>query len=132
MYLENCNTMLVPITLAVLVFIFYSLRKSRSRTLYVENKDLYEKDKYVILKRQVDWIYDNFIFSYTLGLLYITTFQLMLYKLSKFSSDSMNFSDLLFQLSYSINMVLLLFMFAIYSFETINGIRNYLDKKDDK
>ncbi len=81
-YLDNCNLMLIPIGLATLSYVFYSVKKMRTRAQYMETKELFLKDSYIDLRRKVDWIYGNFIFAYSISLLYLTIFQMFLYELS--------------------------------------------------
>lgn len=81
-YLDNCNLMLIPIALATLAYAFYVFRKARTLKIYKETKELEYKDLYVDFRRKVDWIYGNFIFSYTLSLLYLTVFETLLYEMS--------------------------------------------------
>ena len=85
-YLENCNLMIVPILLATLAYAFYMILRSRAHSRYLQTKEVFRKDKFIDLSQKAAWIYDNFIFSYSLALLYITVFQMLVYELSDLSS----------------------------------------------
>ena len=80
--------MILPILLATLAYAFYFLRSSRAHSLYLKTKEIIHKDHFVDLHRKVIWIYDNFIFSYSLSLLYLTAFQMFIYELSDLTKKS--------------------------------------------
>lgn len=85
-YLDNCNLMLIPIGLATLAYVYFSIKKARTLKNYLETKELFLKDEFFDLRRKVDLVYGNFIFSYILSLLYLTVFSMLLYELSKTGS----------------------------------------------
>ena len=78
--------MIAPIILATLAYVFYMILSSRAHSHYLRTKEVFRKDKFIDLRRKVTWIYDNFIFSYSLALLYLTIFQMLAYKLSDLTS----------------------------------------------
>jgi hypothetical protein len=43
-YLDNCNLMLIPIGLATLAYVYFSIKKARTLKNYLETKELFLKD----------------------------------------------------------------------------------------
>ena len=129
-FLENCNLMLIPITLATLAYFYYSVKKSRSRTLYSQTKDKIHKDLMVIQNRKLEWIYDSLIFSFTLSLLYLIIFSMLLTDLSV-SQPKIRYSSLFIVLSYAVSLIVLFVVSAIYCHEVISGIKKYQQMNDN-
>ena len=78
--------MLIPIGLATLAYVYFSIKKAKTLKNYLQTKELFLKDEFFDLRRKVDLVYGNFIFSYILSLLYLTIFSMLLYQLSKTDS----------------------------------------------
>lgn len=70
--------MLIPVGLASLAYCFLSIKKYQARKAYLSTKEKNFKDEYVNKRRQVDFVYDSFIFAFTLALLYINIFSLLI------------------------------------------------------
>lgn len=122
--------MLAPAALAALAYVYYSVKKSRSLTLYNQTKEKIHKDLVVIQNRKVEWVYDSFIFSFTLSLLYLIIFSMMLYDLSILQSVS-QYSSSFISLSYGVSMIVLFVVSGIYCFEVISGIKKYIQLTDN-
>ncbi len=81
-FLENCNLMLAPIILTALVYFGYSIKRYKQKQLFLSTNHIIHKDNMTLITRRLNFIYDNFIFSYTLGLLYIALFSSLVYCLA--------------------------------------------------
>ncbi len=79
--------------IALAVYSIYFGRKYYYRTKYIKTSEQYSKDKYTILKRSTQWIYDHFVFPYTMMFNMISFFNLMLYLNSFFNKEKMTDSD---------------------------------------
>ncbi len=80
--------MLIPIIIACIIYVVYYMKMSINKSKYTKTKEKIYKDLYVVKKRQVDWLYDNFIFSFSLSLFYVLVFQMFIYFLSDFNTSS--------------------------------------------
>lgn len=112
-YLENCNLMMLPIFLATSAFAFYSLKSSITYSLYLKTKDILRKDQFINLRRKVAWVYDNYIFAFSLSLLYLTVFQMLVYELSDLSKEN-KVDHLYVTFSFGLSLVILFYIFAIF------------------
>ncbi len=112
-YLDNCNLMIIPILLATGVFAFYMLQSSRNHSLYIKTKEISIKDKLINLRRKVQWIYDHYIFSFSLSLLYLTIFQILIYELSDLPTDN-DANNSYAGISFGFSLVILFYIFAIF------------------
>ena len=130
-FLENCNLMLIPIALATFAYFYYAVKKSRSRTLYSQTKDKIHKDLMVIQNRKLEWIYDSLIFSFTLSLLYLIVFSMLLTDLSVSQPKSL-YSSLFIILSYAVSLIVLFVVSAIYCHEVVSGIKKYQEMTDNQ
>ena len=63
--------------------------------------------------RKIIWIYENFIFPYTLSLLYLTVFQMLVYELSDLSDQS-EVSSFYVRTSFSFSLLILVYIFLIF------------------
>ena len=79
--------------IALIVYLIYLARKYYYRTKYIKTSHQYSKDKYTILKRSTQWIYDHFVFPYTMMFNMISFFNLILYLNSFFNKEEMMDSD---------------------------------------
>lgn len=121
-YLDNCNLMLIPIALATLAYIYFSIKKSWILKRYLLTKEVFVKDEFFDLRRKVDLLYGNFIFSYTISLLYITIFSMLLYELSQ--TGNQDFNNYV-KSSYAVSMVVLFFIAIIFCSEAFNGVQKH-------
>lgn len=130
-YLDNCNTMIIPIILATLAYVVYFLRRTRANSVYQQTKQISIRDNIVDMSRKITWIYENFIFPYTLSLLYLTLFQMLMYELSDLLDQS-EVSTLYVRASYSLSLLILVYIFSIFCAETIYGFKDYFGALSDK
>ena len=116
--------MLILILSATLAYIIYSLISSITYARYKKTNHIAFKDKYVHYRRKVHWIYDNFIFSYSLSLLYLTVFQVLVYMLSNLAGET-KAHRIYVEVSFCLNLVIIFWIFGIYSAETLQGFKSY-------
>ena len=83
------------------------------------------------MDRKITWIYENCIFPYTLSLLYLTIFQMLVYSLSDLSNQS-EISNVYVVASFSLSLLMLLYIFFIFCSETISGFKDYLYAHSDR
>lgn len=121
--------MLAPAALASMAYVFYSVKKSKSRALYNETKEKIHKDLMVIQNRKVEWIYDSLIFSFTLSLLYLIMFSMILYDLSITQPNSLH-SSFFITVSYGVSVIILFVISGIYCFEVITGLKKYIEMNE--
>lgn len=114
-FLDNCNMMFIPIVIASLVFSGYLVTKIYYRNLYTRTKLKEIKDRYTVISRKMDWVYDSFIFSFTLSLLYIAYFSTLGYLNSKIQSDPST-SSFYSILCTALNLIVLFYVVSIFCF----------------
>ena len=105
--------MIIPIVVATLAYPFYSLLSFRAKSLYIKTKFVYYEEKFFNYRRKVNWIYSNFIFSYSLSILYITFFHMLCYELIDLSGKSKAHSSYIMA-SLALNLIILFYIFAIF------------------
>ena len=81
--------------------------------------------------RKITWIYENCIFPYTLSLLYLTVFQMLVYSLSDLSDQS-DVSNLYVRACFSFSLLILLYIFSIFCVETVSGFKDYIYAHSNK
>lgn len=85
-FLDNVNTMLVPIVLASIVYTVYKVRLSYNKFHFLETKEKVFKDKYTILRRTAEWFFEHYVFTFSVALMFITIFSTVLQMVSNTST----------------------------------------------
>lgn len=125
-FLDNCNLMLIPIGFASIGYVFYSIKRSYHRSMFIEKNERIHQDKYTIASRKVNLFYDNLIFAFTLSLMYVVFFSSVIYLKSNQTLFISSTSDIFRMSSLGMNLLILFYISGIYCFEFIQGVKRYL------
>jgi hypothetical protein len=123
--------MLIPILLACIAYAVYFVKKTKARSKFVETREKFQKDKFIVTKRTFEWIYNNFVFSFTLSLLFISLFSMLSYELSIIPAKS-QYSDFFIEASYGLFTFIIILIGIIYCSEIISGVQRYIELRDSK
>jgi hypothetical protein len=131
-YLLNVNLSLLPIVIVITVYIVSFARKAIMRNLYIETREQEKKDRYTMLRRSCQWVYDHFVFPSTMLFSLISFFYTILELTKHDPKDSQSEVTSPQQLevsSFSVHLIVLFMTTGIYCFEVFASYSEYVRYK---
>lgn len=78
-FLLDVNVSLLPLLIAGVAYFLYLVRKYSAKNNYLESRKQEERDRFTILKRSTQWVYDHFVFPYLMMFLFIAFFSTIMF-----------------------------------------------------